>query len=215
MIEEVSTFCSSYFEPHVKSRLNQVPRNADGGMIDSCETLFSTHSGRPLDFRIAVRYLDDDEMNAAHKYVLMNYEHIDLFLQKFDEENKKQFPRITGMELETLRDRFFSVATCSSEGQDENIEQRGDIAFQEDEASDPYPILIAIDKDEINIVSNGVLEEVDVNEFEGLQHGIDFNEVIIEDEDHWEGEEELEPEDDEQEEEYDSNESDEDMNTND
>ncbi|KAL0405699.1 UNVERIFIED_CONTAM: hypothetical protein Slati_3883800 [Sesamum latifolium] len=128
--------------------------------------------------------------------------------------------------LSTRRERLDWWAVCKVkatdrfnvpivEGQDENIEQILDIAFQEEEASDPHPILIEVDMDEINIVSDGVVEEVDANEFEGLQHGVDFNEVMIEDEDNWKGEQEFELEEDEEEEEYDSYDSDEDVDTND
>ncbi|GKE19803.1 hypothetical protein Tco_1431315, partial [Tanacetum coccineum] len=31
LIEETSMFCSHYFEPHVKTKMNRVPRNNDGG----------------------------------------------------------------------------------------------------------------------------------------------------------------------------------------
>ncbi|GKD22672.1 hypothetical protein Tco_1224375, partial [Tanacetum coccineum] len=31
LIEETSMFCSHYFEPHVKTKMNRVPRNDDGG----------------------------------------------------------------------------------------------------------------------------------------------------------------------------------------
>ncbi|GKD12274.1 transposase tnp2 [Tanacetum coccineum] len=31
LIEETSMFCSHYFEPHVKTKLNRVPRNDNGG----------------------------------------------------------------------------------------------------------------------------------------------------------------------------------------
>ncbi|KAL0430524.1 UNVERIFIED_CONTAM: hypothetical protein Sradi_0678400 [Sesamum radiatum] len=285
MIEEVSTFCSSYFEPHVKSRLNQIPRNDDGGTVDSCDSLFSTHPGRSLGFRIAVRYLNDDEMKAAHKYVLLNYENIDPFLHEYEVDYYGILEEVTELEYYGIRrgvvlfkchwydtsdkglkwhmsglveinhrlklksnepfilasqaqqvyfTNFPSMrrerrdwwAVCkvkatgkfdvpTVEGQDENTEQRLDIAFQEEEASDAHPIMIEADIDEINIVPDGVVEEVDANEFEGVQHDMDFNEVLIEDADHWEGEQEFESEEDEQEEEYDSNDSDEDVDTND
>ncbi|XP_042432996.1 uncharacterized protein LOC122019608 [Zingiber officinale] len=73
MIEEVSTFCSSNFEPHIQSRLNRIPRNDDGGAVDSSSGLpIFTHPGRALSSRISIRYLKDDELKAAHRYILMN-----------------------------------------------------------------------------------------------------------------------------------------------
>ncbi|XP_031110603.1 uncharacterized protein LOC116014792 isoform X2 [Ipomoea triloba] len=49
LIEEISTFCSHYFEDHVQTRLNRVPRNDDGGDVNANNRLsIFTHPGRPL-----------------------------------------------------------------------------------------------------------------------------------------------------------------------
>ncbi|XP_042379879.1 uncharacterized protein LOC121972257 [Zingiber officinale] len=71
MIEEVSTFCSSYFEPHIQSRLNRIPRNDDGGAVDSSSGLsIFTHPGRALGSRISIQEhpfeVDDDIKKLAH-----------------------------------------------------------------------------------------------------------------------------------------------------
>ncbi|XP_021297997.1 uncharacterized protein LOC110426972 [Herrania umbratica] len=75
MIKEISSFCSWYFEPTVQTRLNQVPRNDDGGNVDSLGHLSSFTLLRrafgPLD---KSRFLDDDEFYVAELYVLMNCE---------------------------------------------------------------------------------------------------------------------------------------------
>ncbi|EOY00812.1 Transposase tnp2 [Theobroma cacao] len=47
VIEEVSSFCSWYFEPAMRTRVNRVPRNDDGGEVDSISRLsIFTHPGR-------------------------------------------------------------------------------------------------------------------------------------------------------------------------
>ncbi|KAL6518060.1 hypothetical protein OROMI_033761 [Orobanche minor] len=33
--EEVSRFCSLYFQPSIQTKLNRVPHNDDGGIVDS------------------------------------------------------------------------------------------------------------------------------------------------------------------------------------
>ncbi|XP_073147797.1 uncharacterized protein [Henckelia pumila] len=108
IIEEVSTFCASYFEPQVQSRLNRVPRNDDGGSADSsCRLSIFTHPGRALGSRFTTRYLKDDELKAAHRYILMNCEKINPFLAKFTEEKKQQIPGMTDKELQILCDQQF------------------------------------------------------------------------------------------------------------
>lgn len=81
LIEEISTFCSHYFEDHVQTRLNRVPRNDDGGDVNANNRLsIFTHPGRPLGQGIR-RYLSDDEYNAAEVYVLMNCEEVAPYIE--------------------------------------------------------------------------------------------------------------------------------------
>lgn len=76
MIEEISTFCSFYFQPDVETKLNQVPRNDDGGEMD--------RGGRLSIFNLAgrgfgglrERWLTDVELEAATIYVLLNCDEI-------------------------------------------------------------------------------------------------------------------------------------------
>ena len=35
IVEEISTFISYYFEPHLRTRINRVPRRDDGGEVPS------------------------------------------------------------------------------------------------------------------------------------------------------------------------------------
>lgn len=74
LVEEASSFCAHYFEPHVNTRHRKVPRNDDGGeVVEEHEENLSifTHSGRPLG-RGKVRYLTEDEHRAAQMYILLN-----------------------------------------------------------------------------------------------------------------------------------------------
>ncbi|KAL0293819.1 UNVERIFIED_CONTAM: hypothetical protein Sradi_6918500 [Sesamum radiatum] len=280
MIEEVSTFCSAYFESHVSTRLNRVSRNDDGGPVDPGNLFISTHPGRPLGSRVAIRYLDVDELKAAHRYVLLNHDKIDPYLL------------ITDMELDIIRDRDFpqwllahiqhtqnevddvirklangpsrrvscykgyfvngfkfhtveygqSKATtnygvcvlgstysecevdyyglleevveleyldwgmplhylsATAKGQDNSVELSVANTFQEGEASNPQPIFVANDLDDINIILDEEAEEVNSVEFEALRHAMDSYPTRIGDEEHDEEEEfeEIESEEDSQ-----------------
>ncbi|WRX10358.1 protein of unknown function DUF4216 - like 1 [Theobroma cacao] len=75
IIEEISSFCSLYFEPTVRTRLNRVSRNDDGGDVDSLGHLsIFTHLGRAFGLLDKSRFLNEDEFCAAKLYVLMNCE---------------------------------------------------------------------------------------------------------------------------------------------
>ena len=39
IVEEISTFISYYFEPHMRTRINRVPRHDDGGEVPSSGNL--------------------------------------------------------------------------------------------------------------------------------------------------------------------------------
>jgi hypothetical protein len=39
IIEEISTFISYYFESHLRTRINRIPRHDDGGEVHSSENL--------------------------------------------------------------------------------------------------------------------------------------------------------------------------------
>ncbi|OMO87017.1 hypothetical protein CCACVL1_09317, partial [Corchorus capsularis] len=98
IVEEISTFCSFYFESNVPTRLNRVPRNDDGGEVDSMGRLsIFTHPGRPFGPNSS-RYLTEDEYKATELYVLLNCEEVEPYI-----ENKKERPNISDGELEKLR----------------------------------------------------------------------------------------------------------------
>lgn len=72
LIQETSTFCSHYFEPHVQTKLNRVPRNDDGGYVgDKCKLHVFGYPCRPFGTSIE-RLLNESEFKAAERYVLLN-----------------------------------------------------------------------------------------------------------------------------------------------
>ncbi|XP_012841495.1 PREDICTED: uncharacterized protein LOC105961778 [Erythranthe guttata] len=82
LIEETSTFCSHYFEPHIQTKLTTVGRHDEGGEVDAPDGSLSifTHPGRPSGYEL-VRYLGDEEFNAATIYVLLNCAEIEPFVK--------------------------------------------------------------------------------------------------------------------------------------
>lgn len=72
IIEEISNFCSHYFEPHIQTRRTKVPRNDDGGFVDAEGRLsVFTRPGRAFG-KSWTRYLTDEEIHAVEIYVLLN-----------------------------------------------------------------------------------------------------------------------------------------------
>ncbi|EOY31786.1 Transposase tnp2 [Theobroma cacao] len=108
IIEKISSFCSWYFEPAVRTRLNRVPHNDDGGDVDSLGRLsIFIHLGQafgPLD---KSRFLDEDEFYAAELYVLMNCEEVLPYIKIFDDIVKGDVVHISEDELEKVRDARF------------------------------------------------------------------------------------------------------------
>ena len=82
VIEEISSFCSYYFEPEVQIRLTRVPRNDDGGdvMPSGCLSIFS-HPRRLMETIASYRLMTDEEYDATHIYVLLNCEELGPFIE--------------------------------------------------------------------------------------------------------------------------------------
>nr|GMC58147.1 Transposon, En/Spm-like protein [Ipomoea batatas] len=80
----------------------------DGGDVNAKNRLsIFTHLGRPLGQGIR-RYLSDYEYNAAEIYVLMNYEDVAPYIEKFDDEIQKARPTIGEDELQIIREKKFA-----------------------------------------------------------------------------------------------------------
>ena len=82
IVEEASTFCSHYFEPHMNSRFQQVPRNDDGGHVEEVEGNLSifAYPSQPYG-RSNKRRLKYREILAAHTYILLNCTKVVPFLK--------------------------------------------------------------------------------------------------------------------------------------
>jgi hypothetical protein len=67
IVEEISTFISYYFEPHLRTRINRVPRHDDGGEVPSSGNLSIFSNTRRPTPKNAVRgrYLSEIEFKQA------------------------------------------------------------------------------------------------------------------------------------------------------
>ena len=82
LIEEISHFCTYYFELHVHSNRTRVGRNDDGGVGDLVQPSLSIFN---LPGRFAgeckTRYLEDREFSAAMNHILINCDEIQPFIE--------------------------------------------------------------------------------------------------------------------------------------
>jgi hypothetical protein len=67
IVEEISTFISYYFEPHLRTRINRVPQHDDGGEVHSSGNLsIFSNLGRPTPKNaVRGRYLSEIEFRQA------------------------------------------------------------------------------------------------------------------------------------------------------
>ena len=77
MVEEALIFGSHYFEFHVNTKTWKVPRNDDGGEMESCEGNISifTYPGWSYG-QGKSRWSTNEENHAARTYALLNYDKI-------------------------------------------------------------------------------------------------------------------------------------------
>jgi hypothetical protein len=82
IVEEFSTFISYYFESHLRTRINCVPRHGDGGEVSSSENLsiFSNPGRLTPKNTVRIRYLLEIEFRQAHNYVLFNFDELRPFI---------------------------------------------------------------------------------------------------------------------------------------
>jgi len=83
IVEEISTFISHYFEPHLRTRINHVLRHDDGGEVPSNGNLsiFSNHGQPTPKNAVRRRYLSEIEFRQAHNYVLFNCDELRPFIK--------------------------------------------------------------------------------------------------------------------------------------
>jgi len=83
IVEEISTFISYYFEPHLRTRINRVSRHDDGGEVPLSGNLsIFSNLGRPTPKNdVRGRYLSEIEFRQAHNYVLFNCDELKPFIK--------------------------------------------------------------------------------------------------------------------------------------
>jgi hypothetical protein len=83
IVEEISAFISYYFEPHLRTRINRVPRRDDGGEVPSNGNLsIFSNLGRPTTKNvIRGRYLSEIKFRQTYNYVLFNCDEMRPFIQ--------------------------------------------------------------------------------------------------------------------------------------
>jgi len=83
IVEEILTFISYYFEPHLRTRINRVPRHDDGGEVPSSGNLsIFSNLGRPTPKNVVRRrYLSKIEFRQAYNYVPFNCDELRPFIK--------------------------------------------------------------------------------------------------------------------------------------
>jgi hypothetical protein len=83
IVEEISTFISYYFEPHLRMRINRVPRHDDGGEVPSSGNLsIFSNPGQPTPKNVVKgRYLSEIEFREAQNYILFNCDELRPFIK--------------------------------------------------------------------------------------------------------------------------------------
>ncbi|XP_028757229.1 uncharacterized protein LOC114716397 [Neltuma alba] len=106
IVEETAMFCSHYFEPSMPPRITRPLRNDDGGESNLPAISIFNYPGRP--FReCKARFLNDEEVEAAKRYVLMNCDKVQPYMMLFVQTLKKDNCRITENEIESqINERF-------------------------------------------------------------------------------------------------------------
>ncbi|KAJ8641022.1 hypothetical protein MRB53_017716 [Persea americana] len=108
--DEISMFVSNYFLDEVFTKANRVPRHDDGGNVEL--------NGRRSVFGLPGRaygngkriFLSEQELHAAHTYILFNCEEIDDFVRSYDDELKANQSGITDhKDIQLSRDQNFAL----------------------------------------------------------------------------------------------------------
>ncbi|XP_052305336.1 uncharacterized protein LOC127904747 [Populus trichocarpa] len=111
IVEEISTFISYYFEPHLRTRINRVPRHDDGGEVPSSGNLsIFSNTGRPTPKNaVRGRYLSEIEFKQAHNYVLFNCDELRPFIQQHRQFLLSNNSQLTESQIFQLQDEKFAT----------------------------------------------------------------------------------------------------------
>ncbi|KAK1400174.1 hypothetical protein POM88_010037 [Heracleum sosnowskyi] len=99
----------NYFPDEVLTKANRVSRNDDGGNVEL--------NGRLNVFGLPGRaygkekhiFLSEEELHAAHTYILLNCEEVDEYVRLYDGELKMKHPGITDKDIEINRAKGFAL----------------------------------------------------------------------------------------------------------
>jgi hypothetical protein len=82
IVEEILTFILYYFKPHLRTRINRIPRHdGDGKVTSNGNLLIFSHLRWLLPKIIARgRYLIENKSRHAYSYVLFNYNELRPFI---------------------------------------------------------------------------------------------------------------------------------------
>jgi hypothetical protein len=83
IVEEISTFISYYFKPHLRTRINHIPRRDDSGEVPS-SMIFLIFSNLGWDLQkdiVRRRYLTEIEFGHGYNYVLLNINELRHFIK--------------------------------------------------------------------------------------------------------------------------------------
>ncbi|XP_039141251.1 uncharacterized protein LOC120278562 [Dioscorea cayenensis subsp. rotundata] len=111
LVEEASLFCAHYFEPHVKARLQKMPRNVDieEDIIEWPGNLsIFTRPGRTLG-RSRIKYLSEEEYSAAQIYILLNCPEVQPFINIYVDELRSMFPQIEDRHVDEKLEHDFAI----------------------------------------------------------------------------------------------------------
>lgn len=104
LVEEASNFCSYYFEDHIHTKQRSIPRNFmgrdDNVNSDNPELLsIFKYAGRPFGKKSS-RFLESNEYDAAHLYVLHNCAEVaNTYIKLFIDDLRARYIRISAAEI--------------------------------------------------------------------------------------------------------------------
>ncbi|KAK1379629.1 hypothetical protein POM88_026373 [Heracleum sosnowskyi] len=98
-----------YFPDEVLTKANRVSRNDDGGNVELNGRLYVFGlPGRAYGKEKRI-FLSEEELHAAHTYILLNCEEVDEYVRLYDGELKMKHPGITDKDIEINRAKGFPL----------------------------------------------------------------------------------------------------------
>ncbi|CAA7027376.1 unnamed protein product [Microthlaspi erraticum] len=109
--EEISTFCSYYFEPHIKTKTRREDRHYDGGnpedtLVEAIPDIFS-QPGRG-NGKEKETWFKEEDYHIAHTYVLRNCDQLRPFERLFDASLIAAHPGMRENELIELGEKTYA-----------------------------------------------------------------------------------------------------------